>query len=248
MATTALGTDDRGGATRVGDLRARDRRFFFWIAVAIATTIVAGFGMQFAAGRSTIASPWWVHVHGLTFMGWLVIYLVQNWLVWRGDVVRHMRLGKVAAVYVGWMVLVGLSVNTLAAITHRVPAFFELNVFLVMDWMTVLVFAGLTWAAIRLRGASEWHRRLMLCGAIEVMTPGLGRLIPLPLLGGWGLWVIWAAQLLFVAAAAIHDLRARGRIHHAYHWGFGTITLSTALIRPIAFTPPMLALTHYLAG
>ena len=123
---------------------ARDRRFFFLMAVAIAATVVAGFGLQFAAGRSIIALPWWVHVHGLTVMGWLALYLVQSWLVWRGDLVRHRRLGKIAAGYVGWMVLVGLSVNTLAAITHRVPSFFELNVFLIMDLMTVSLFAGLT--------------------------------------------------------------------------------------------------------
>ena len=247
MATVALGRDD-DDASSVGDLRVRDRRFFFLMAVAIAATVVAGFALQFAAGRSTIASPWWVHVHGLTFMGWLVLYLVQNWLVWRGELVRHLRLGRIATIYVGWMVLVGLSVNTLATITHRVPAFFELNVFLVMDWMTVLLFAGLTWAAIWLRGASDWHRRLMLCGAIEVMTPGLGRIIPLPLLGTWMLWGVWAAQLLYIGAAVIYDLRTRGKIHHAYYWGFGTITLGTAVARPLAFTAPMLALTQYLAG
>ncbi len=248
MATAAFDHHDTTETGGAANLRARDRRFFFWMAVAIAATVVIGFTLSFAAGRSTLASPWWVHVHGLTFMGWLVIYMVQNWLVWRGDVVRHLRLGKVAAAYVGWMVLVGISVNTLSAINHRVPPFFELNVFLVMDWLTVLIFAGLTWAAVRLRGATDWHRRLMLCGAIEVMTPGLGRIIPLPLLGTWMIGGVWAAQLLYVGAAALYDLRTRGRIHHAYYWGFGTITLGAAIVRPLAFTPPMLALTRYLAG
>lgn len=245
MATSSFPVNDRSGT---GDLRRRDRGFFFVMSIVIAATALAGFAVQFAAGRSTLASPWWVHVHGLTFTGWLLLYILQNYLVWRGDVVRHMRVGRFAAGYVGWMVIVGMSVNTLAAITHRVPAFFDLNVFLVMDWMTVLIFAGLTWTAVRLRGASDWHRRLMLCGAIEVMTPGIGRLIPLPLLGKGALWAIWGAQLLFVGAAMIHDRRTRGRIHHAYYWGFGAITIGTALVRPLAFTAPMLALTRYLAG
>ncbi|TPG21099.1 hypothetical protein EAH87_07145 [Sphingomonas koreensis] len=226
----------------------RDRLFFFVMALAIAATAISGFSLQLAMGRSSFHAPWWVHVHGLTFMGWLGLYLVQNWLAWRGSVIDHQRLGRFAAAYVGWMVLVGVSVNTLATIHHRIPPFFEVNVFLVMDWTIVLVFAGLTWAAVRLRGASDWHRRLMLSGAIQVMVPGVARLLPLPLLGGWMLWGIGAALLPFMAAAVIYDLRMRGKVHRAYYWGFGAILLGLVLIRPIAFSPPLLALTHYLTA
>lgn len=226
----------------------RDRLFFFVMALVIAATAISGFVLQLAAGRSTFHSPWWVHVHGLTFMGWLALYCTQNWLAWRGSVVDHQRLGRIAAVYVGWMVLVGISVNTLAAIHHRIPPFFEVNVFLVMDWTIVAVFAGLTWAAVRLRGASDWHRRLMLCGAIQVMVPGVARLLPLPAMGGWMLWGIWAALLPFMAAALIYDVRTRGKVHPAYAWGFGAIVLGLVLIRPIAFSPPLLALTRTLTG
>lgn len=226
----------------------RDRLFFFVMALVICATVVIGFSVQLAFGRSSFASPWWVHVHGVTFMGWLGLYTAQNFLAWRGNVVAHQRLGRGAAVYVGWMVLVGVSVNTLAAINHRIPPFFETNVFLVMDWMTVAVFAGLTWAGVRLRGATDWHRRLMLCGAIEVMGPGIGRLLPLPFMGTWILWGVWAATVPFMLAALIYDVATRGKVHPAYYWGFGAITLGVALMRPLAFTPPMVALAHYLAG
>ena len=238
-------------ATTFDDLRtatARDRAFFLAMALAISATVVIGFTLQFVMGRSSLGAPWWVHLHGLTFIGWLGIYVTQNALVYRGSIAQHRRLGMVAAGYVGWMVLVGLSVNTLAAIHHRIPPFFEPNVFLVMDWFTVLVFAGLTWAGVRLRAHTEWHRRLMLCGAIQVMTPGLGRLVPLPLLGEWMLWGVWLAMLPFIAAAIVYDLATRGRVHPAYAWGFGTITLAVAVMRPIANTAPMLALTRYLTG
>ncbi len=226
----------------------RDRGFFLIMAIAIALTVVSGFSLQFVMGRSSLASPWWVHLHGLTFMGWLLIYLTQNVLVYRGDVARHRRIGMVAAGYVAWMVLVGLSVNTLAAIHHRIPPFFEPNVFLVMDWLTVLVFAGLTWAGVRMRENTDWHRRLMLCGALQVMTPGLGRLVPLPLLGTWMLWGIWLAMMVFASAAVIYDLVTRGKVHPAYYWGLGAITLAVALMRPLAFSPPMLALTAALTS
>jgi len=226
----------------------RERLFFFVMALVIAATVVSGFSLQLAMGRSSFGAPWWVHVHGLTFMGWIGIYLTQNFLIWRGELTLHRRLGRVAAFYVGWMVLVGLSVNTLTAINHRIPPFFEPNAFLVMDWFTVLTFAGLTLAGVAMRGRTDWHRRLMLCGAIQVMTPGVGRLLPLPLLGTWIVWSIWAVMLVYVAVAMIYDLRTRGKVHPAYFWGFGAITVSVALMRPIAFSPPMLSLTHYLMG
>jgi len=226
----------------------RDRLFFFVMALIIAATAVSGFVTQLSAGRSTFHSPWWVHVHALTFMGWLLLYLAQNWLVWRGALVDHQRLGRIAAVYVGWMVLVGATVDALCVSHHRVPPFFEANVFLVMDWMVLLVFAGLTWAAVRRRGSSDWHRRLMLCGAIQVMVPGLARLMPLPLMGSWILWGIWAGLLPFMAAAAIYDVRTRGKAHPAYYWGFGAIVLGVALIRPLAFSPPLLALAQHLTA
>jgi len=73
-------------------------------------------------------------------------------------------------------------------------------------------------------------------------------LLPLPLMGTWILWGIWAVMLVYIAAAVIYDLRTRGKVHPAYLWGFGAITLSVALMRPIAFSPPMLSLTQYLTG
>jgi hypothetical protein len=226
----------------------RDRMFFLIMSLVIAATTVSGFTLSMVMGRSTFASPWWVHVHGVTFMGWLGIYVAQNFLAWRGITPLHRKLGWFAAFYVGWMMLVGLSVNTVAAITHRIPSFFETNVFLVMDWFTVLTFAGLTWAGVRMRGRTDWHRRLMLCGAIQVMTPGAARLLPLPFMGTWILWSVWAVMLVFFGVAMTYDVVTRGKVHPAYYWGLGVITLSVALMRPIAFSPPMLALTKYLVG
>lgn len=238
-------------ATRAGHritTVARDRAFFFAMAMAIVLTTLSGFVLQFVAGRSTLAAPWWVHLHGITAVGWLAIFAAQNYLVFRGAIGSHRTLGWVASLYLGWMVAVGLTVTTLTTMTHRIPFFFEPNIFMVMDYLTVLVFAGLTLAGVALRDHADWHRRLMLCGAILVMTPGVGRLLPLPVLGTWILWSIWLVMALYVGVAMTFDLVTRGRVHPAYLWGFGTITTAIALMRPIAFSPPVLALTKTLMG
>lgn len=247
MATFAgNGASNKGGARfRSAD---RDRGFFLIMAIAIVVTVIAGFSLNIVTGRSTFASPWWVHVHGLTFMGWLGIYLSQNLLIWRGQTGSHRRLGRFAGAYVGWMVVVGIGATLLSVTRHRTPPFFEPNVFLVMDLLTIAVFAGLTWAGVRMRARTDWHRRLMLCGAIQVMTPGVGRLLPLPLLGTWIIWTIWAVMLAYIAVAVTYDLATRGKVHPAYLWGFGAITLAVVLMRPLAFTPPVLAVTGMLTG
>jgi hypothetical protein len=226
----------------------RDRAFFFAMAMAIVITTISGFALQFAAGRSSLASPWWVHLHGMTAVGWLALYATQNFLVFRGSFAAHQRLGVVASVYLAWMVVAGLSVTALSAVAHRIPPFFETNVFLVMDWLDTLVFAGFTAAGVALRAQPDWHRRLMLCGAIQVMAPGAGRLLPLPLMGTWILWSIWLVMMVYLSVAVAYDLFTRGRVHPAYLWGVGVITLSVAAMRPIAFSPPVLALTQSLTG
>ncbi len=55
-------------------------------------------------------------------------------------------------------------------------------------------------------------------------------------------------MLVYIGVAVAYDLVTRGKIHPAYIWGFGAITVSAALMRPLAFSPPMLALTAALTG
>ena len=52
----------------------------------------------------------------------------------------------------------------------------------------------------------------------------------------------------FAVTAMVYDVRTRGKIHHAYFWGYGAICVVFLLMRPIAFSAPMLALTQRLMG
>lgn len=214
----------------------RDRLFFFVMALAIAVTVVAGFALQYAMGRSSLASPWWVHLHGVTMVGWLLIYVAQNWLVWRGQTHNHRKFGYVASFYLGWVLVVGLATTPTTIAFHRDPPFFGSAVFLMMDGLNIVTFVAIAGIGIAMRRESDWHRRLMLCSAFLVMMPGLGRLSPLPLLGSWILWAIFTTALPFWIAAATYDLITRRRIHPAYLWGFCAFVTMTALIRPLAST------------
>ena len=71
MATIPYSTDtDRSEA-----------RFFFTMACLMAATIVAGFSFNLITGRSSFGMPWLVHFHAWVMMGWVGLYLTQNFLV-----------------------------------------------------------------------------------------------------------------------------------------------------------------------
>jgi hypothetical protein len=215
----------------------RERRFFLTMAAAIAVTVIVAFSLFRVAGISSFSgSPWWVHVHAVTFMGWIGLYVLQNALVFKNDIALHRRLGRIGAVYAVWMVLVGLVLTPLTLAVGRSPPFFTPPYFLALDWVNVAVFGGLVYAALRNRRRTDWHRRLMLCATICVIAPALGRLI---VLSGNAMTAPLnvATLLLFVVAAMLFDRSNRGRVHPAYFWGAGALVLFAVLTELLAIIP-----------
>src|SRR4051812_49941433 len=113
-------------ATQVAPRRASaEERFFMTSAVAMAIVIVAGFSFNAIMGRSTIFSPISVHVHGLLFMGFLGLYVTQNFLVATGNVAVHKRLGWLAAVMVPAMIVAGAFLLLAVVLGGGLPLFFS---------------------------------------------------------------------------------------------------------------------------
>lgn len=214
-----------------------DERFFLRSAIIMAAIIVAGFSFQLAMGRSTFASPVRVHAHAILFMGWVAIYLAQNILVANGRIGLHRRLGWLAAVWMVPMVVSGFFVTAIMVRNGTTPFFFQPLQFLIFDPVTVTGFAGLTIAAILLRRRTEWHRRLHFCGMALLIAPAFGRLLPMPLLQPWAWEATFAACLLFPIAGAWSDVRRRGVVHPAWHWGIAAMIAVFVLTQAITYSP-----------
>jgi hypothetical protein len=227
MATVTVGQSEAG----------RDGRFFAISAVVMAAIMVAGFSTQLAMGRSTFAAPPLVHAHAIIFFGWVVIYLTQNVLVARDAMTLHRRLGWIGAGWIVPMVVLGFGVTLAMVRRGQTPFFFRPLQFLVFDPLTVLTFAGLTVAAIMLRGRTSWHRRLHFCGMATLLGPGFGRLLPAPLLQPYAWEVIFAVSLLFPLIGMAADLRREGRVHPAWGWGFGAMLACLVLVEAITYSP-----------
>ena len=214
-----------------------DERFFLRAAVLMTIIVVAGFANQYLMGRSTFAAPIRVHIHAFFFMGWVAIYLLQNIFVATGRIDLHRRLGWVAAFWIIPMMIMGCFVTVMMVRAGGLPFFFKPLQFLIFDPMIVFTFAALTFAAVRLRRQTEWHRRLHFCGMSVIMGPGIARLLPLPLLAPLAYESFAFACLLFPLAGMYADIRRSGHAHPAWRYGIGAMIAGIALTEVLTYSP-----------
>ncbi|WP_303539463.1 hypothetical protein [Sphingomonas natans] len=214
-----------------------DERFFVISAIIMAALLAAGFSVHLAFGRSSFNAPLRVHLHAVIFFGWTMLYLLQNVLVGTGYRHIHRRLGWLAVAWVPAMIVMGVWVTVALVRAGHAPFFFQPAYFLVMDPVTLVTFAGLVAASITMRRKTQWHRRLIFCGMAILLGPGVGRLLPLPLMIPHAGWAVFAVVILFPLVGMVRDLRARGKIHPAWWWGAGTIVTMQIAIDLITFSP-----------
>lgn len=205
-------------AMTAGEASTDEARFYFKLAVAMALTVVAAFSIQFAFGRSSFSAPPVVHAHAVVFMGWVGIYVLQNWLVANGRVALHRRVGWLAVAWVGLMIWFGLAVTISIIQRGSVPFFFLPQHFLIANPVGLLGFVGLLSAAVAMRRRTDWHRRLHLCAMALLMRPSTGRLLPMPLLTPHAFEIAALVGLVFPLVAVWREARL-GAIHPAWRWG-----------------------------
>lgn len=215
----------------------KDDRFFFITSIIMAAIVVAGFSLMIVTGRSSFGSPPIVHAHAVVFMGWVVLYVTQNALVARGSIALHRRLGWIAAGWVVAMIVLGTVVTVRVIRLGHTPFFFPPALFLVLNPVMILTFAGLIVAAIVRRRQTEWHRRLNFSGMALLLGPAYGRLLPMPFLIPYAYEVDTLAVLILPVIGIVFDLRRNGTVHPAWWWGLAAIIGSTLLSEAITYSP-----------
>jgi hypothetical protein len=207
------------------------------LAIAMALIIVAGFSLQLAMGRSSFDAPLLLHAHAVVFMGWVVIFLVQNLLIATGQVRWHRPLGWLAAAWLLPMLVLGWLVTEAMVRRGDVPFFFRPLQFLVFDPLSLVTFIGLTVAAIWLRRSTDWHSRLHYSAMAILLGPGVGRLLPMPFLIPWAWEATTVVTLAFPVIGMIVDWVKTRRIHPAWFWGLGVQIAMIAAIEALTWSP-----------
>jgi hypothetical protein len=181
-----------------------------------------------------------VHLHGLVFTSWVLLFFAQNVLVASRQIGIHRRLGVAGAALAALVVAVGLT--TALAFARRTVATggAETLAFLAIPFGDMLVFGILATAGILCRRRPETHKRLMLVATISILGAAVSRW-PFAIMQT-GPVAFFVVTDLFVLAGVCYDLVSRRRIHSAYVWGGLLLLVSQPIRLAVGHTETWLAL------
>lgn len=216
-------------------LLAGEPQFFFLHAAALTMVAIAGFGFAALSGQADYGVlPSTIYLHGLIFIAWCVLAMVQPLLIGKRDWATHRRLGRAGGVLALLIAFSGIAVTIGGVEAGRLS---PPNIWLALNILTVIPFLALVGVAIGLRRATDWHRRLLASATIIVTAPAWARMLPMEQLGPLGLPAITAIVLIFILWGAVYDRRARARVHPAWWWGAAAVAVPGVFSIPLALTP-----------
>ena len=223
------------GVVSTSRMRRLDHRFYTGMAFAIAAGVFAGFTRTYYA-RTYFHSPsipFWVHVHGLVFTGWILFYLLQNLLAMYGRMKLHRSLGILGGSLALGVVVLGSAVALRQARQGRFFPFPDIYSSLLVSFGQMALFAVFISLGLWFRRDGERHKRLILMATQLFFFPAFGRLMQ-----GVNLTTL-ALALCFFLAGPLYDLLTRRSVHQAYRWGVPLLILTM---------PPFAILASHLAA
>jgi len=228
--------------------RSSDRPFFGAMSVGIAASVFVGFARTYYLRSQFLSTPLplLLHVHGLVFTSWIVLFVTQTALVAGHRVDIHRRLGLAGSVLAAVLVIVGVTTAIVAARRNFAAGNEGALIFLPTPLTDMLVFCLLAVAGIKYRRRSDVHKRLMLLATISILGAAIARW-PLAIMAR-GPFGFFAVTDLFVAAVVVYDLATRRRGHPATLWGGLLIVASQPIRLAIAHTSVWLAIARGLVA
>ena len=214
-----------------------DHVFFSAMAILMAITVFVGFAPSYylrAFGDRPMVtidgSPFTplVHLHGVLFTAFVVLFIVQTTLVASHRVAVHRRLGIAGGLLAVVMTLVGTVTGIAVAARGSAPPGIDPLAFLAFPLSEMLLFAIFVGAALWLRANKAAHKRLMLLAYISIISAAVVR-VPLPGVQSMQWWFGDDLALLFLLAGIVYDLVTQRRVHPAYVVGGALLVVSVPL-------------------
>jgi len=233
-----------------------DRNFFLTYVVLLWFGILGGFVPEIVqhVARHKPPFPLIVHVHGVVFVGWLVLLTTQVLLIRRRRADLHRKLGIAAMGLAALMVIVGPATAFYMQRYHWGTPESD-PPFLAIQLRDIIAFAGLATAAFALRNDSPAHKRLILMATLYISDAGFARIFGGGMHGllGDGFWPFlgeaYFANDLLILGIGAYDLLTRKRLLPAYvagvAWVFAWQLTASFLYHAPAWKPVAVALIGY---
>jgi len=155
------------------------RWFYSSLSILAAIMVAGGFWNTYWKPLidGTLDKSWVVDLHAAVFVGWIVLFITQAALIFRGRTDVHRKVGKFGIFYGFVIIAMGLFValNQLATGVAAGRAA-EVQSFLLIPLVDMIIFPIFFGAAIYYRREPELHRRLMLVATTELLTAAVARL------------------------------------------------------------------------
>jgi len=192
-----------------------ERSFFLGMALIVVLGVVLGF--RFTINQNLIhpdwPRPWILWIHGVLFATWILLFLVQTYLVRNRNMAGHRSLGAWGIGVGAAIPVVGIAVSVVMARTRAQHGEADAAGFLPIGFMDMLTFAVAFGLGAILRRNREAHRRLMFVATCALAAAGLLRVFQ-PMLPGMYSGSLGASVLIMVGMA--RDLLVDRRIHPVY--------------------------------
>jgi len=208
-----------------------ERWFFTGMALAMIATCLSAFlpSITHPAARRAALSVL-AAAHGIVFLAWLLLFLIQSRLIATRHVAWHRRLGLASIVILALMIPLGYT-TTIALVRRGYDLSGDLRIDhdpaygAVFPLANLLIFSELAIAALVYRRRPEIHKRLMLFANIELMPAPLAHLIGhTPWLASLPAVIVMVPITAFVAASVARDLLVARRVH-PLTWGLAILRM-----------------------
>ena len=243
-----------GRAGSVGGRRRFAPSFSFVLVLVMCLFVFGGFGMHSALpalqGEFPPAPPI-VHLHGVVFVSWMLLLLVQTGLVNAGQIKLHRSLGMWGIAHAAAIMILGLFLQLIASRSGMDAGRDPGTDGLYLGLLAFIGFVPLFTLAIRNAARRPHvHRSLILLAMLAVLPPGVNRFWfralglddPIP--------TFWLYLTLWTMAAAIlwNERRTTGRINALTWLGAGFIVAEGLLHEVVVGSPWFSQLSRAVLG
>jgi hypothetical protein len=211
--------------------------FYFWMTVIMACFVFSGFGLTYLKPMATgtlAPLPPAIHIHGLFYFSWMILLIVQAFLINVKNVQLHRSVGTFGIVVATGVLILGALITILFGRSMRDNPPADYYNLMYLSLVALISFGALFCLAIRNTRKPDTHRLLILFSTINLLPPGINRLYMVLFgLTEAPLLATFVTMDVLALAVLIHDWRARRTISAAAVTGAAFVLLPQLLCAPI---------------